>query len=361
MKQYLDLLYDLLENGEEKHNDRTGEKTLFMPGCHLRIDLRESFPAVTTKKLAFKSAVGELIGFLRGATSAADFRALGCKVWDQNANENAAWLANPYREGTDHLGPVYGAQWRSWPAYKAVDPEASSAEAVHKHLIELGWRRVADNDGMGPAKGEALQIWHKQIDQLGDCVRKIILTPTDRRILFHGWNPATLDEVALPACHLLYQFLPNPTTKNLAMSLYIRSWDVALGGPINIASAALLLHIVAHLTGYTPTILNIFGGDVHLYEDHLPAVREQLTRDPLPGPQLNIKAWTESAPQGLLSWAGNKTLRRASDAGTDDELDPYVRASMADFAVVELAALKPEWIELVGYQHHGPLPLRMAV
>ena len=120
MKQYLDLVQSILDTGSWQEN-RTGIRTLSMPGASLRFDLQQGFPAVTTKKLAFKSAIGELVGFLR-ARSAAEFRELGCKVWDQNANENAQWLANPYREGPDDLGPVYGVQWRQWPAYRCSTP-----------------------------------------------------------------------------------------------------------------------------------------------------------------------------------------------------------------------------------------------
>src|SRR3546814_14200595 len=125
MKQYLSLIQSILDHGSWQEN-RTGIRTRSVPGAALRFDLQQGFPAVTTKKLAFKSAVGELVGFMRGARSAADFRALGCRVWDQNANENAGWLANPYREGPDDLGPVYGVQWRRWPAYKLL-PAASGA------------------------------------------------------------------------------------------------------------------------------------------------------------------------------------------------------------------------------------------
>jgi len=123
MKQYLDLVRTILDTGSWQEN-RTGIRTISMPGAMLRFDLQQGFPAVTTKKLAFKSAIGELIGFLRASRSAADFRALGCKVWDGNANENAQWLANPYRQGLDDLGDVYGVQWRKWPAYKVLDATA---------------------------------------------------------------------------------------------------------------------------------------------------------------------------------------------------------------------------------------------
>ena len=140
MKQYLDLVQAILDTGAWQEN-RTGIRTLSMPGASLRFDLQQGFPAVTTKKLAFKSAIGEMVGFLRGVRSAAQFRELGCKVWDQNANENAQWLANPYREGPDDLGPVYGVQWRQWPAYKVLD--ADRAGQVDDALAR-GYTKVAD-------------------------------------------------------------------------------------------------------------------------------------------------------------------------------------------------------------------------
>ena len=123
MQQYQDLIKTVLDTGSWQDN-RTGIRTLSVPGAMMRFDLSAGFPAVTTKKLAFKSVIGELCAFLRASRNAGEFRALGCKVWDQNANENAQWLANPYREGEDDLGPVYGVQWRQWPAYKLLDASA---------------------------------------------------------------------------------------------------------------------------------------------------------------------------------------------------------------------------------------------
>ena len=138
MKQYLDLVQNIFDNGSWQDN-RTGVRTLSLPGAMLRFDLQKGFPAVTTKKLAFKSAVGEMVGFMRAYRSAADFRALGCKVWDQNANENAQWLANPYRLQEDDLGSVYGVQWRQWPAYKLIDPAQPQGPAQIADALAKGW------------------------------------------------------------------------------------------------------------------------------------------------------------------------------------------------------------------------------
>lgn len=323
MKAYLDLVQSIFDHGSWQDN-RTGVRTLSLPGASLRFDLRKGFPAVTTKRLAFKSAMGELVGFLRGASSAADFRALGCKVWDQNANENAAWLANPHRSGPDDLGPVYGVQWRQWPAYKCIPADAPARIA---HAEGLGYRRVAEflEDGV------ATVLLYKAIDQLRGCLDTLMREPASRRILFHGWNWAQLDEMALPPCHLLYQFLANPATRELSLCLYIRSNDVGLGTPFNLAEGAALTHLVARLTGYEPRWFSYFIGDAHIYETHVDMLREQLRRQPHPLPTL--------------------------------ALSPRI----PDYA--QTGRYEPEWLEriepgdfsLVDYQHHAPLTAPMAV
>ncbi len=291
----------------------------------MRFDLlKDGFPAVTTKKLAFKSVVGELCAFLRASRSAADFRALGCKVWDQNANENKQWLENPYRLGEDDLGPVYGVQWRSWPGYKLLDADQGAQIADAQ---QNGFRLVAPIEDQGLKK----VLLYKAIDQLRECLDTIMSNPGSRRILFHGWNPAVLDAVALPACHLLYQFIPNASTREMSMCLYVRSNDIGLGTPFNLAEGAALLQLVAHLTGYTPRWFTYFIGDAHIYENHLEMVQEQLKREPFPAPKLVI---SERVPQ---------------------------------FA--QTGKYEPEWLEriepsdfaLQGYQHHAALSAPMAV
>lgn len=324
MKQYLDLVESILTTGSWQEN-RTGIRTLSIPGAMMRFDLQnEGFPAVTTKKLAFKSVVGELVGFLRASRSAADFRALGCKVWDQNANDNQQWLANPYRLGVDDLGPVYGVQWRQWPAYKLLDTHdtAQIGDAQAR-----GFRVVAAvrDDGVDKV------LLYKAIDQLRECLDTIMNDPGSRRILFHGWNCAELDAVALPACHLLYQFMPNAATKEISLCLYLRSNDIGLGAPFNLAEAAALLHLVGRLTGYRPRWFSYFIGDAHIYENHVDMLKEQLTREPFPAPTLVI----------------------------DERVPEYAKTGV----------YQPEWLELVepsdfsleGYRHHAPITAAMAV
>jgi len=296
MRQYLNLLQDILDNGVRQSN-RTGIDTLTLPGAMLKFDLRDGFPAVTTKKLAFNQVKGELIGFLRGCTSAADFRALGCTVWDANANENAAWLANPARRGTDDLGRIYGAQWRAWDAPGQ-------------------WQ---GHESVG-------------IDQIAIALDKVRNNPTDRRIIVNAWNPAELDQAALPPCHVLFQLLPHVDSKVLHMTMYQRSCDMFLGVPFNIASYALLLELFAAWSGYTAGTLTMFLADAHIYVNHIDQVREQLTREPLPLPKL---------------------LLRMDGTAHVDDLETLLAKldNTSDFPTAEL----------IGYRHHAAIKAPMAV
>ena len=330
MKQYLNLVQDIFDNGSWQDN-RTGIRTLSMPGAMMKFDLQEGFPAVTTKKLAFKSAVGELVGFLRAYRSAADFRALGCKVWDQNANENAQWLANPYRLQDNDLGSVYGVQWRQWPAYKVIDLSQPQSAAQVADALSRGYQQIGTVEDVGENGKTTSALLYKAIDQLRQCLDTIMTDPGNRRILFHGWNWAQLEEMALPPCHLLYQFLVNPSKREISMCLYIRSNDVGLGTPFNLTEGSALLHLVGRLTGYTPRWFTYFIGDAHIYENHVDMLQEQLRREPFPAPKLVL-----------------------SDR-------------IPDYAVT--GKYEPEWLEKVepsdfwleGYEHHAPLTAPMAV
>ncbi|MFA7891698.1 thymidylate synthase [Pseudomonas putida] len=323
MKQYLDLVRDVIENGTLQEN-RTGIRTISLPGAMLRFDLQKGFPAITTRKLAFKSAIGEMVGFLRGVRNAGQFRELGCKVWDQNANENAQWLANPFRQGHDDLGEIYGVQWRQWPGYKRI---ALSNRAAIEMAEKAGFRQIAQDE----EDGVAFVILYKAIDQVRQCLDTIANDPGSRRILFHGWNCAQLDEMALPPCHLLYQFHPNVTTRELSLTLYIRSNDLGLGTPFNLTEGAALLALFGRLTGYTPRWFTYFIGDAHVYENHLDMLNEQLKREPLEAPKLVI---SDRVP-----------------------------------AFAETGKYEPQWLEqiepsdfwLEGYEHHAPMTAPMAV
>jgi thymidylate synthase len=323
MQPFLALVQSILDTGTWQEN-RTGIRSVSMPGASLRFDMAQGFPAITTRRLPFKSAVGELVGFLRACRSAAGFRALGCKVWDDNANANAQWLANPYRIEPDWLGEIYGYQWREWPAYKLLDA-TQSAQA--DDALARGYRLI----GRVVDEGTEKLLLHKAIDQLRQCIDTIVATPTDRRILFHAWNCAQLEQMALPPCHLLYQFLPNTVNRELSLCLYVRSNDVGLGAPFNLCEAGVLLSLVGRLTGYAPRFLTYFIGDAHIYENQVDMLTEQLRREPYPLPRLAI---SDRIPQ---------------------------------FA--QTGRYEPEWLDRVepgdfsleNYRHHPPLTAPMAI
>lgn len=346
MKAYLDLLRDILEHGSQQPN-RTGIDTISMPGASLRFDLAKSFPAITTKQLHWPGVTGELCAFLRGADSAATMRELGFKMWDGNANDPGkpghpnAWLTNPFRKGEDDLGRIYGVQWRRWQAFKHIQEfgfaNLGQHEAVEKKLEEAGWENIGIATGLNTGS-----IYHKEIDQVGECIRKIIMTPTDRRILFHAWNPAELDQMALPPCHLLYQFLPNIQTGELSMCMYQRSADSFLGVPFNIASAALLLSVIAHLTGYKPRWLNLFLADAHIYVNHIDQVKEQLSRKPMEAPKLSIS-------HRIPTYAD---IFEQSDAQTEIAVD---------IATAWLDDLVPGDFTLPGYISHAAIKAPIAI
>ena len=232
MRQYLDLMERVLSEGVEK-GDRTGVGTRSIFGHQLRFDLAAGFPLVTTKKLHLKSIIYELLWFLRGDTNVKYLDDHGVTIWDEWAGENG------------DLGPVYGRQWRSWPA-----PDGHS------------------------------------IDQLANVVAEIRRNPNSRRLIVSAWNPADVEQMALPPCHCLFQF--NVADGALSCQLYQRSADVFLGVPFNIASYALLTLMVAQVSGLKPGVFIHSFGDAHLYLNHLEQARLQLSRSPRPLPTMRI-------------------------------------------------------------------------
>ena len=233
MKQYHQLMRHVREHGHRK-DDRTGTGTLSVFGWQSRYDLSQGFPLVTTKKLHLRSIIHELLWFIRGETNVQYLRDNKVSIWDEWADANG------------DLGPVYGAQWRSWPA----------------------------RDGSA-------------IDQLSDVIARIGKSPDSRRLIVTAWNPADVDRMALPPCHCLFQFYV--ADGKLSCQLYQRSADIFLGVPFNIASYALLTHMVAHVTGLKPGEFIHTLGDAHLYLNHLEQADEQLQRELLPLPRLVIK------------------------------------------------------------------------
>lgn len=233
MKQYLDLMTDILENGSKK-TDRTGTGTLSVFGRQLRFDLSQGFPIVTTKKLHLRSIIFELLWFLKGETNIKYLKDNGVSIWDEWADENG------------ELGPVYGSQWRSWPA----------------------------PDG-------------RRIDQIAQVLNQIKTKPDSRRHIVSAWNPAEVDKMALPPCHALFQFYV--ADGKLSCQLYQRSADYFLGVPFNIASYALLTCMFAQQCDLEPGDFVWTGGDVHLYTNHIDQAKTQLARVPYSMPSLHIK------------------------------------------------------------------------
>lgn len=279
MKQYHALLQKILDEGILQSN-RTDFAAYSIVGEMLSFDMNDGFPAVTTKKLAFNQVKGELIGFIRGCTNVKDFQALGCNVWDLNASSDY-WLANPANEGDGDLGPIYGCNWRNF-------------------------------NGQG-------------IDQLANAVRDVVLNPTSRRIKVTAWNPAEIGNMALPPCHTGFQLYVNTRDNELSMTMNQRSCDMFLGIPFNIASYALLLHIIAKATNLKPRHLKMFLTDCHIYENHIEQVKEQLSREEFPLPQLLLTEFPDLLPMEYID------------------------------------TLEPNDIALQGYQSHPPIKADMAV
>ena len=269
MKIYQDLLQEILEDGVSRP-DRTGVGSIFIPGAHLNFDLRDGFPAMTTRPLPIKNIIGEIIGFLRGYTNAADFRSIGCNFWNKNANEDGIrpnqWLLNPNRRGTDDLGRIYGKQWREWRG--KVDSVNATFSSIENGLIP----------------NVDYVVRHQSIDQVWSVLNTLRNNPNDRRMIVNAWRPDEFGEMALPPCHVLHHYLVDTENKVLHMNMFQRSVDSMLGLPANIAEYAVLLHIMARLTGYTAGRLGLFLSDVHIYLDHQDAACEQIERKPFDKP-----------------------------------------------------------------------------
>lgn len=232
MRNYLDLLQDVLDHGTPK-SDRTGTGTISVFGRQLRFDLSQGFPLVTTKRIHLKSVVHELLWFLKGDTNISYLKENGVSIWDEWADENG------------ELGPVYGSQWRAWES----------------------------SDG-------------RHIDQIAAVIDSIRNNPDSRRHIVSAWNVGEIEQMKLPPCHFVFQFYV--ADGKLSCMLTMRSVDTFLGLPFNIASYALLTHMVAQQTGYEVGDFIWSGGDVHIYTNHLEQVATQLSREPHPLPKLNI-------------------------------------------------------------------------
>lgn len=318
MKQYLALMQDILDNGVVK-KDRTGVGTLSVFGRQLRFDLKEGFPLVTTKKVHLKSIIHELLWFLNGDTNVKYLQENGVKIWDAWANE----------EGD--LGPVYGHQWREWRDCKVV--ECHDVRRTQQ-LMQRGYKYI----GNMKEDGTTYLVYEKAHDQISKVIQQLREDPDSRRIIVSAWNVPDLDDMALNPCHNYFQFYTTEMTllerldwyevnepekfanaplinhediddeeqlhetldregiprRKLSCFYMMRSNDVALGKPFNIASYALLTHMVAQQVNMVPDELVYSGVDVHLYLNHIDQIKLQLTREPYPLPKLVIKRKPES-------------------------------------------------------------------
>jgi len=243
MKQYLELVKYVLENGERKE-DRTGTGTISIFGYQCKYDLRDGFPILTTKKVLFSAVVWELLWFLRGSTNIHDNLTQHTPIWNAWADENG------------ELGPVYGYQWRKWEQF-VWEEKTNSYQKRH-------------------------------IDQITNAIEMIKRNPASRRIIVNAWNVGDIEKMALPPCHAFFQFYV--LGRRLDCQLYQRSADVALGVPFNIASYALLMSMVAQECGLTPGIFVHTLGDAHIYLNHIEGLRLQLQRSPQPLPRLKLAA-----------------------------------------------------------------------
>lgn len=324
MKQYHKMLESILQSPIT--NNRTGIPTFSKPFYKMEFDLaRDSFPAITTKPLMFKSVVGELLGFIRGSSNAGEFRDLQCKIWDANANEHGTdmngktvtnpWLNNVFRKGMDDLGRIYGVQWRNWD-HTYYSNLNTPDRKILGYLERSGYVHLGDliTAGVG--------VYRKKCDQLKDAITTLKADPHSRRVLISAWNPGDADKMALLPCHVLQHWMCTPMTAGeritatnseqssillaeqlsqdsesidnlekrmdelgvpkykLNLMMYQRSADSVLGIPFNIASYATMVHIMARLTGYAVGKFYYVTGDTHIYVDHLDAVKEQLAREP---------------------------------------------------------------------------------
>ncbi|MEM7533783.1 MAG: thymidylate synthase [Chloroflexota bacterium] len=244
MKQYLDLLQHVLENGIQKA-DRTNTGTLSVFGYQMRFDLNEGFPLVTTKKVYLKAIIHELLWFLKGETNLQYLNRHGIKIWDDWADEHG------------ELGPIYGHQWRSWPVVRSPQ---------YRSHFQIGYVGA--------------------IDQISQVVEQIQQNPDSRRHIVSAWNVGVIEEMALPPCHCLFQFYV--ADGRLSCQLYQRSADIFLGVPFNIASYALLTMMVAQVCDLQPGEFIHTLGDAHIYLNHIDQVQEQLTRTPYPKPTMRL-------------------------------------------------------------------------
>jgi thymidylate synthase len=308
--QYLDLCQRVLREGTMQAN-RTGTPALTIDGAMMQFEMSQGFPVLTTKKVAYQRAFGEQIGFLRAYDNADQFAALGCNWWYKDANENSQWLASPYRKGENDLGRIYGVQWRKWRG-KVLSAQPVFTGRTEDHLL---------------GKVEIVYDEIDQVQQALDAIRAAVKTGVaGRRIIINAWRPDEFDQMALPPCHVAYEFMVDVERGRLNMSMWQRSCDMFLGVPMNIANSALMLHLFAAAAGLTPGRFTHFLSDVHIYQDHIEQVKTQVERKPMPFPKLVMVHQKDSS-----TWTAD-----------------------------DMAAMDPNDLILVDYHSHGVLRGEMS-
>lgn len=275
--QYLEILRDLV-NSDVKQENRTGVDTYKIPPRMIQHDMSEGFPLLTTKRVAWKTMKVELEGFIKGITSKKWFQDRGCHIWDEWANPKRVPYGNDEDSkakmvAEDDLGLIYGSQWRNFH-----DPK------------NIGWDILNDK-----------KIEGGKVDQLENIIETLNKNPTDRRMICLAWNPLALDYQALPACHYSWQVLLRGNKLDLIFNM--RSWDFFLGAPFNIASYALLLHLLSKESGYEAGTVTGMGGDIHLYENHIDQAKEQLSREPYELPYIETENF-----KSIFEWEHDDTL-----------------------------------------------------
>lgn len=282
--EYQKLITNILENGVKK-TDRTGTGTISLPFQQMRFDLTDNkIPLLTTKKMFTKGIIHEILWYLMGSTNIKYLVDNGVHIWDEWADANG------------DLGPVYGAQWRKWSGYK--------------------WDG-GGHTGMGEWQEGRYERY--EIDQVADVIKKLRTNPTDRRIIISAWNVAEISQMRLPPCHCLFQFWSDGQG-GLSLHLYQRSCDVGLGVPFNIVQYSIMAHMFAHVTGHVAKEFVWTGGDVHIYNNHVDIIKEQLTREPYASPTLELPS-----------------------------------------SVKEIDEFKFEDFKIVGYQHHPAIKMEVSV
>lgn len=298
--KYANLLANVFNYGQDIEDERTGVGTRSLFGTSLLLDISEKFPAITLRKIPWNAIVAENLAFIRGYDNAQLFRDLGCNFWTANANETKSWLYNQNRKGQDDLGRIYGVQWRDW--------------------------RKSDGSS---------------VDQFKKLISTLRRNPSDRRMIVSAWNPGELDEMALPPCHMMFQCYVRRKSNvdpvnRLDLKVYIRSWDLALGAPSNIAGYALLNHIICGLTDLHPGRLFIDAGDYHIYFNHFEAVKQITSRDSFEPPAVKCM-WPDNDPSDNQQSILDKRL----------------------YWLLHVAETKD--FQLVGYEAHPNIKMEMAV